>query len=636
MKRSVIFVGAVLALIAAALASLPLLLSSEPIKQQAIKRLTQLTGRTAVIKGASSVSIFPYLQIKFSDVDILDSNPAASHPLVSMDRLETRLELLPLLFGHSEFSKFRLIRPRFNLHENRFGSRNWQFRTGDIATYLQQLEFKISGLDQAVKLGSFTLIDGIVRYQNDRTRKVLTATAINLTATWPEIDGRLILSGTAVWNGEVVEYDADISDPRKLIEGKESPISASMTSRPVNWSFSGKGDTRAGLYLEGEFSVRSASVRRLFEWTNQEISAGNSLGALTIDADLVSKPGSLQFQNARLSLDGNDATGIFELNFPGNGKPPAIVGTLAYDVFDVSRYFKRVVVAKRASAVQSNGIDFTLLREFDLDLRISANTAKLAKLEISNMAATAQVRDGRATVDIGAGTIFGGVLQGQLIAEQINSAPHGELKASFSAISLAALSRYFSSDGMKLSGPGSATIDVKSFGRSQESLIKNMNGRAEISAQNGRVDGLDLAQLVEDAPNEIILDANKVLAKGTDFDSLELKLEIANGIAFLDEAGLVGQRIGAILQGRTDLFTESLVLNGKVLLFSQSSLSADGSKPIETEIPFLIGGTLAYPLIAPDFLRIDKKSALPQPFMQGDAKSLNGEARGNNSQTANN
>ncbi|MEM7303301.1 MAG: AsmA family protein [Pseudomonadota bacterium] len=601
-KRAGIVALLLLVLVGAGIIALPYLLSSETIRKEVSNRLAELTGRTVVLNGASSVSIYPYLQIEFSDVTVSNVASGQGSPLVEMDRLQTRLRLWPILFGRTEVAKFVLIRPRFDLHTTRTGENNWTLSRGLLVKYIDDIRSGGPQVEPPFSISSISIVDGILRYQNDLRRRVTSATSLTLDVDWPSAGGRITIDGNGVWNGEVIDLTAEVFDPARLVIGEQTALNFNLRSKPVNWEYEGSATAQAGFLLDGKITAETPSLRRLLEWTGYPIAAGSSVGAVSISADAVFKPGSARFQNAELMLGSNTGSGVVQLDLPESGKP-AISGTLAYDLLDLTEFVPPMPQDGR-SVLPDVNTDLSALHDFDLDLRMSATAAKIGTVELANMAATVRMHDARATFDIGDAEVFGGNIQSTFTLRDRDGFPAADLKLRLSNIQLEQFGDLVSKSSTKLIGPGSVSVDVETWGKSRWTWLDRLEGTATIEASSGRVEGLDLAKIAEDAASGPVVDANKVFANGTNFNRLSIGMRISKGTAYLRDTKLEGDEFAAVLHGRTNLHWRSLALNGTVMLLKPGEGDDNPPPVVEAQIPFLIGGTLNSPLIAPDQLRL--------------------------------
>lgn len=611
MKRLwVISALVVVAIVGIVVVATPWLLSSDIVKERITGRIEELTGLKTTLRGTPKLSIIPFMGIKLGDVVIATPTGLESEfgdePLVSMESLKGSLKLLPAIIGEPELANFKLVRPKFNLKVSRTGKVNWYSSKGALAKLLAQAINNKSGNNPqtgSIKLGSFEIINGTISYQNDRLGQTAELTSVNIQISWPGTARRASISGSMVWEGEIVKIAASADKPINLLAGGASEILIDVQSNPLNAHIEGMADTNLRSQFSGTTEISSPSVRQFLAWAGYDLAPGSTPGELQLSSKLIANPNNLKFQGATISMDGNTGTGFVELTI-SETKRIGLAGTLAFESLNFDPYFQ-ALVKDNSDTGTTEIAKIGLIDEFDLDLRFSANTATLGVLNLTSMAATAQIRDGGLILDVGEATLFGGMVQAQIQAEKEDGVPAGDLKLNLIDVELEQLSEFASPDGITIIGKGTASLSLKSRGNNTSELIQHLNGKTTISASSGRIDGLNIAEIAINGKNEIILDTSKVLAKTTEFSKMNIALHIANGIALLEDTQLEGKNLLAILGGKVDLWRGSLAMKGRVLLSKSGTPATQDASDISHNIPFFVGGTFAAPLIASDLFTDD-------------------------------
>ncbi len=588
----------------------PWLLSSDIVKERIAGRIEELTGLKITLRGTPKLSVIPFLGIKLKDVVV--ATPAGlesefgDDPLVSMASLKGSLKLLPAIFGEPELANFKLVRPKFNLKVSRTGKVNWYSSEGALAKLLAEVISNNSGDNSQtspIKLGNFEIINGTISYQNDRLGQTAELTSVNIELSWPGTAQRASVSGSMVWQGEIVKISASADEPINLLTGGASEILIDVQSSPLNARFEGLADTNLRSQFSGTTEISSPSVRQFLAWAGYDLAPGSTPGELQLSAKLITNPNNMKFQDATISMDGNSGTGFMELTL-SETKRIGLAGTLAFESLNFDPYFQ-ALIKDNSDTGATEIAKIGLIDEFDLDLRFSANTATLGTLKLTSMAATTQIRDGSMILDVGEATLFGGMVQAQVQAAKEDGVPAGDLKLNLIDIELEQLSEIISPDGITIIGKGTASLSLKSRGNNTSELIQHLNGKAKLSASSGRIDGLNIAEIALDGKTEVILDTTKVLAKTTEFSKMNISLHIANGIALLEDSQLEGKNLLAKIGGKVDLWRGSLAMKGRVLLSKSGTPTTQNANDISHNIPFFVGGTFAAPLIASDLFSKD-------------------------------
>ena len=119
MKKFLVVLGGLLALVIGAALIVPFLLPIETYKAEIEKRALEATGRKLTIAGSVSFSLLPSLAISARDVSFANAPGAANPNMALLDRLEVRLKLLPLLSGEVAIDSFVLEKASLNLETDR-------------------------------------------------------------------------------------------------------------------------------------------------------------------------------------------------------------------------------------------------------------------------------------------------------------------------------------------------------------------------------------------------------------------------------------------------------------------------------------------------------------------------------------
>ncbi len=120
-------VGLVVVLLVAIVVLGPMLVPAATIRDQVASLVHDATGRDLKINGDLSVSTFPTLAVTAKNVTFANAPWAGEKPMMSLDKLDIQLRLLPLLGGRVEVASFILEKPYIDLQTDKNGHGNWEF-----------------------------------------------------------------------------------------------------------------------------------------------------------------------------------------------------------------------------------------------------------------------------------------------------------------------------------------------------------------------------------------------------------------------------------------------------------------------------------------------------------------------------
>ncbi len=578
MKRIAIAAVVAVGLAGLGVLAVPLLVSPDVLKQRIAERLSGATGRAVTITGEPSLSIYPHLAISVSGVTIANPKDMGDDPFVAADEVSTRIRLLPLLLGRTEFDVFELTRPRIHLLADGNGRSNWQM-TGDNAA-----DTKPAIADLA--LGRLQMVNGSIVYDNLASKQHEEMTAVDLSLTWPSPDAAVSGNGKLQWRGETVEFNGTVAQPLDLIAGKGSPVRFGIASTPLRVSFNGKALGLDNRHLEGDTSVTTPSLRRVVEWLGTPMGNGSILGPASIEGTMTWLGPTISFSKASVGLDGNEAQGFVSIDF--SGARPAIQGTFAAAKLDLSPYFEAAVAdMSTAGPWPFAPATLPLVDRLDTDLRISAGQVLVGQMQLGNVAATAAMKDGSLALNIGEAQLYGGKFGARFVATMQGDKLAGSIKGRVDAMPVQLPLNDILASGA-LTGATTATFNVGARGATWGEVARSAAGTADINIANGTITGFDVKELAG-RMTDPLAEPMAPGAGATDFTHLAGTLAIESSILSTADLAIEGENYTVALAGRGSLLTGSVEAKAKL-----------ATKEQQTPIPLTISGTWRAPLIAPD------------------------------------
>jgi AsmA protein len=211
------------------------------LKPRLIAAVQQATGRELALYGPISLkpSLWPTLELR----DVTFANPPGySRPqMATLDRLDLRLAVLPLLRGRYEIVRLVLGHPDILLEVDAQGHPNWQFTPAAGATPPGSAGAPNGGGlaagspaangnpapqagNPATSSGSGTRIsvhdvqieDATLGFRDDRTGRTQTLTVPELTAKSTASDAPLTLAANAVYNGVALKLGGQVGPLARL------------------------------------------------------------------------------------------------------------------------------------------------------------------------------------------------------------------------------------------------------------------------------------------------------------------------------------------------------------------------------------------------------------------------------------
>ena len=130
MRKVLIALGVVLALLVAAVLVGPSLVDWNAHKDRIVAEVQKATGRDFSIQGDMSLSLLPVPALSAQGVRLASIEGGSSAPMVELKELRVRIALLPLIEGTVQVERILLVEPKILLEVLPDGRRNWSFANG--------------------------------------------------------------------------------------------------------------------------------------------------------------------------------------------------------------------------------------------------------------------------------------------------------------------------------------------------------------------------------------------------------------------------------------------------------------------------------------------------------------------------
>jgi uncharacterized protein involved in outer membrane biogenesis len=127
-RRALIILGVVVAVPAGALAGLQLVLRDSVLRPRVIAAVQQATGRAVTLSGPVGIKLSLVPTITLQGLSLANAEGGSAPEMLTAERVEARLALLPLLSRHIAFDSLTLIAPDLLLERDAAGQGNWRFQ----------------------------------------------------------------------------------------------------------------------------------------------------------------------------------------------------------------------------------------------------------------------------------------------------------------------------------------------------------------------------------------------------------------------------------------------------------------------------------------------------------------------------
>lgn len=571
-KKLLIGLGVVVLLLVAAALIVPWLVPLDTYMQQVAQQVKKSTGRDLTVEGDLSFSLLPTVALEARQVRLSNAEWASDEDMIALDAVQVRLGLLPLLSGQVVVDSFVLENPVIHLERDARGRANWDLGGAKGKTGQDRASDPASAEDgeasgrspRDVRLGDVRLVNALVTYTDAASGRRLEARDLNLKVELTALDQPLQLDGDVLWNGEKVELSARIDRPRDVMEGRPSPVSLEVDSEPVELDFEGNVAGGDKARIDGELEVETDSLRNLIAWLDKPIDfQGQGLEKFSFEGRIAATPEGASVEDLDLKLDDLRATG--KLAVALDGPRPAVSAELQTNRLDLNHYMPPAAqeAAEGGGGTRATGgqaapqgwsdepIDFSGLRQADLDLKLKSEGVVARKVEIGESVIAMTLKAGRLDLTLERMALYDGTGQARVTVGAEKRVPDFSLQAAIEGIQAAPLLTAVA-DFKRLEGTGAFTIDATTQGNSVKGIVGALNGKGAFLFEDGAIRGLNLAAMVRNVTSAFQA-AGTVEEQKTDFAELKGSFTIANGVVSNPDTQLLAPLVRLAAAGTVSL-----------------------------------------------------------------------------------
>lgn len=509
---TVLLLAACTAVVAAGtLTAVRLFADKSALRDDVRDRIADWTGGQVTLSGPVQVSVFPAFTLEFGTLQV---GSAERLPLVaSLTAGAVRVELSAgsLLLGVPRIKRLELRRPHIVLASASGAADN------------AAAEPPLLRLLTTAPMAELVLSDGVIAAPGASAadRMVEVGATIEIKSR-----GASAGEGSFLWRGEriVVKYASD--RPAMVAGAVQAPLRATVTSPLLSAQIEGLAAVGSSTQLRGTITTAAPRPTALARWLGLPLPAKAALGEMRATGGFNWAGQRIAFDQGTFSLDGNTANGSLTLSYAGGR--PAISGTLAMQVLDLNRYLARPAggAVPVPADVRSR---LALLREIDLDLRVSTSRVEVKPLSLGQTALTIGLENGVLAADAAVLTVCGGRAHARLEANIAGKEPRWRLTGATSGIAVKPCAEHFVAPSL-LAGTATVTLDLHSQGITPDGLIANLGGTADLALTAGQAD-IDLAKIVSQARKGALRGWASVRGSPTPFETLAARCTAARGVA---------------------------------------------------------------------------------------------------------
>jgi AsmA protein len=633
-KWILVIAGSAVALIVIAVIVLSMVVDVEKYKPQIEQQAAKAIGRTVTLGGDLKPSFFPWIGVRLSDLHIGNPPGFKEKDFVSVESVEVRVKLLPLLSRHIEVKRFVVDKPFVVLEKRKDGKGGWE----DLGPPAQDSpvkkkeeqppapsgELPIKGL----MVGEFAITNGQILWINqaDGTRKAVKE--IDLVLTDVSFDKPIGVAFSALADQKPVELNGTIG-PLGSQPGK-SPLPLELAAKlldELDVQLTGRIDPSAkpptfDLAVKvPEFSPRTI-MDRMGQKLPVETADAKALDAVALSLNLKGTPENIAVSSGKLKLDDSQAT--FSAQARDFNKPD-LKFDLNLDRIDLDRYLppptEEDVSAETAKQPPADSAgqktDYGPLRRLILDARIKTGELKVKNARIQNIEVRISARNGVLRMDPLKLDLYQGNLAGNGTVNVQQDKPKTALKMSLNGVQAGPLIKDVMAKEL-IEGAMAAQLDLNFSGDTPDLIRPTLGGKGDLRFNDGAIVGIDLASMVRNVQASFGLAQKPSEKPRTDFAELQLPFSITSGLFKTDASRLVSPLMRVLAAGSADLVKERLDFRVEPKFVATIQGQGDTTQRSGIMVPVMVSGSFASPQFKPDLNAILKQQ-LDQPLPDKDA-----------------
>ena len=543
MKRFFAALGALLALLAAALFLLPYFVPQAFVQRQLGRLLAQETGLYLQDARRLSLAVFPRLGIAVEGVTVRLPGSVADAPMMRAERIFTALRPSSLFGRRLQVTKVTIENPSVLFHIDASGRSNWDLTglgngatpvrfaaMGDDPQIAQTTAALIEPAREPGALPSIDIdiIDGSLSYNDEVRRRTFEVEDFDLYLRSGEPSGPIMLEGQLKFQGQT--------------------LSLAATATPSE----GRADRAAALRLDIRSDATEAKFAGVFSWTSRPQFSGSATLDVKSGAALSRWTGGSPVALAR--FDGAALTGRLETSDQ-----------------------ELTLMDGKITAPGAQG-----------DLSIFADIEGNVRATVANLALHGGQAQGKFTLDTRQKDV---VLAGSFAMVNVDGLALTQGVSGFDW----------------LSGRADVSVEIAGGGKTLEDLAATLTGKARLSIASGAIEGLDLPLIVAKAKEGEIGNWRREAGRRTQFDRLDANFTIVNGISETKDLSLSGPNIAVTGEGKTDIPRQRLDYRLKTKVTARAEQPTAAASAPEDEasltIPLVIKGDWDKPEIRPDITK---------------------------------
>jgi uncharacterized protein involved in outer membrane biogenesis len=548
------------------------------------------TGRKLTIAGDIDLEISLSPAIAVEDVSFANAEWGSRPALVSVQRLELEVALLPLFSGDIQVNRLVVVAPDILLETDAQGRGNWEMAgtAEDAAAPAPAAEeMTLPSIDSAI------VRDATVVYRDGKTGEAIEVSfsKIALQRTSAGLPLEIALEGA--YNSAPFKADGAVGLIRDMVGAEPYPMRLSLAVGGATLDIDGSmAEPITGQGIDLKVQARGQNLAELGAAVGAELPA---LGPYDLSAQVTQDGQNFKLTALTVKIGGSDIAGNATLTL--GDKRPALDGSFTstnLNVGDLAPADGAAAASEPAGdsryVFAEDPLPLEGLKAADAKIKLNAKRLVLPNgLAFTDLDLALSLLGGKLTLDPFSSGFSGGTLTGSVSLDAGKTAAPLAVKMSAAGIDYGGLLKSLEvTDG--ITGSLDAKVDLRGAGASPRAIAAGLGGRIEVTGGEGSISH-SLAQAGSAGVTQMLsgwTEGGSDLRLNCIVVRLPVKGGVVNGEAILLDTDAV--TVGG--EGTIDLRDETLHL--------KVTPQAKQTSLLSLAVPFLIQGTLTEPQVLPD------------------------------------
>ena len=562
----------------------------------AIARAAQdATGRALQLEGPLALSVSLTPTVSGEGISLANAPWGSRAQMLTLQRFEVQLQLLPLLLGDVQVNRLILIEPGILLETNAKGRPNWIFQapgeqTGGTAA--------AEGGVAIPHIGRLLIENGLLTYRDGVSGRTTKIALKSVEAEANSTDDPLQLNVLAAFNDVAVRLNGTLGSLKNALGG-DQPLRIDLTARGLGLTATIKGSAKAAAgTLDARVELSAADLSGLRPLAGDGVPANVGLRLSVL---VKASGGKADFSDLKLSLGNSDLAGTVSIDV--SGKLPNLTADLTGKRLDLAQLRppgKKDGADKAKAGTKANRpgkvfpterLPFDSLRALDADVKLSLGEVVTPGISLRDLSAVAVLKNGRLTLKPMLLTVAGGTVRLSASVDAGRKIPAVTFEMTAPKLDVGRLLDESKTTNL-VQGTGNLSIKLAGRGNSVAAIAGSLNGGTKLLMNEGKVktEAFDAAI---DGLSAIVGMMSSEKSEWTVLNCVASRFEIKQGIA-TSQVLLADTDYSTVVgEGKMDLGREVLAMK-----VSPRSKSAT----LNVAVPVKIGGTFAEPTFRPDEL----------------------------------